>query len=194
MKSVLISIQPKWCELIASGKKTVEVRKTAPKEVPFKAYIYCTKSPNARLVKIMGNFRLYGKPKSPFKKYYGEVNGKVIGEFVCDKVEKFNVGSLRSDDIEGLACLSYTELINYFYKPCELDGKTAKQGYAWHISELKIYDKPKELSDFKRQGYMTEEEWLFALYPHTHCHYAAWAKRFEIKGPPQSWCYVEEQL
>lgn len=26
MKSVLISIPPKWCELIASGKKTIEVR------------------------------------------------------------------------------------------------------------------------------------------------------------------------
>jgi len=43
MKSVLISIQPKWCELIASGKKTVEVRKTKPKlQTPFKCYIYCT--------------------------------------------------------------------------------------------------------------------------------------------------------
>ena len=43
MKSVLISIQPKWCELIANGKKTVEVRKTRPKlETPFKCYIYCT--------------------------------------------------------------------------------------------------------------------------------------------------------
>ena len=31
MREVLISIQPKWCELIASGKKTVEVRKTKPK-------------------------------------------------------------------------------------------------------------------------------------------------------------------
>lgn len=43
MKSVLISIKPKWCELIANGKKTLEVRKTRPKlEVPFKCYIYCT--------------------------------------------------------------------------------------------------------------------------------------------------------
>ena len=42
MKSVLISINPKWCEKIASGEKTIEVRKTAPKEVPFKCYIYMT--------------------------------------------------------------------------------------------------------------------------------------------------------
>ena len=43
-KAVLISIRPKWCELIASGKKTIEIRKTRPKiETPFKCYIYCTR-------------------------------------------------------------------------------------------------------------------------------------------------------
>ena len=45
MKEVLISIKPKWCELIANGTKTVEVRKTKPNlETPFKCYIYCTKA------------------------------------------------------------------------------------------------------------------------------------------------------
>ena len=35
MKAVLISIKPKWCDLIRRGRKTVEVRKTCPKlEVP----------------------------------------------------------------------------------------------------------------------------------------------------------------
>lgn len=169
MKSVLISIQPKWCELIASGKKTVEVRKTAPKEVPFKAYIYETK----------GKKKYWSQPM-PIPYYEGK--GKVIGEFVCDKVEKFNVGSLRSDDIEELACLSYTELINYFYKPCELDGKTAKQGYAWHISELKIYDEPRELSEF-----VTRKCVYNGLCGKVY-------KPIQITRPPQSWFYVEEQL
>jgi predicted transcriptional regulator len=42
-KAVLISIKPKWCDLIRQGRKTVEVRKTCPKlEVPFKVYIYET--------------------------------------------------------------------------------------------------------------------------------------------------------
>lgn len=136
MKSVLISIRPEWVEKIVNGEKTIEVRKTAPKEVPFKAYIYMTK------------------------------NGKVIGEFICDKVERFSVGSLRSDDVEKLACLSYYEMICYFYKPEELDGKTAKQGFAWHISDLKIYDKPKELSEF-------------------------WGRK-KLTRPPQSYMYVEE--
>ena len=53
-KSVLISIQPKWCELIANGKKTIEVRKTKPKlETPFKCYIYCTRQ---------GRPLVYGSP------------------------------------------------------------------------------------------------------------------------------------
>ncbi len=43
-KAILISIKPQYCELIANGKKTIEVRKTKPKlEPPFKCYIYCTK-------------------------------------------------------------------------------------------------------------------------------------------------------
>ena len=41
-KAVLISIRPKWCEKIANGNKTIEVRKTRPKmDTPFKCYIYC---------------------------------------------------------------------------------------------------------------------------------------------------------
>ena len=57
MKSVLISIKPQWCEKIASGEKTIEVRKTAPKEVPFKAYIYSTKGKaQSGCCKVIGEF------------------------------------------------------------------------------------------------------------------------------------------
>ena len=53
-KAVLISIQPKWCELISNGKKTIEVRKTRPMlETPFKCYIYCTK-PSKKYQTICG--------------------------------------------------------------------------------------------------------------------------------------------
>lgn len=151
-----------------SGEKTIEVRKTAPKEVPFKAYIYCIKD----------------KAQSGC--------GKVIGEFICDEVEKFSVGSLRCDDIEKLACLSYREMINYFYKPEELDGKTSKMGYAWHISDLKIYDKPRELFEFGRKCDYTSE---------IHCRDCLILGDWDsccgvmckpLTRPPQSWQYVEE--
>ena len=66
MKSVLISIQPKWVEKIVKGEKTIEVRKSRPKiETPFKCYIYCT----------------YGKEN---ENYMLGKRGKVVGEFVCD--------------------------------------------------------------------------------------------------------------
>ena len=103
-KAVLISIRPKWCELIANGKKTVEVRKNSPKlKTPFKCYIYCTK-PSKRHQTICGcmvlnNDELFRHPRKGIK--YGDsielmceddysadnfLNGKVIGEFVCDIV------------------------------------------------------------------------------------------------------------
>ena len=76
MKAVLISIRPQWCELIAAGKKTVEVRKTKPKlETPFKVYIYCTKDKH-------GWFD-FGKKQ--------RLDGTVIGEFVCTAIMPMSV-------------------------------------------------------------------------------------------------------
>lgn len=179
MKSVLISIRPQWCEKIMSGEKTIEVRKTAPKEVPFKAYIYETKESKMRY--LNDRFNSFLKNKS----HYTDM-GKVIGEFICDKVERFSVGSLRSDDIQKLACLSYYEMICYFYEPEELDGKTAKQGFAWHISNLKIYDKPKELSEFKiscNRKNLCYSCNRFTGKPWDICNNT-------ITRPPQSWQYL----
>lgn len=209
MKSVLISIRPKCVEKIANGQKTIEVRKTAPKcEVPFKCYIYCTKPKKPKKYTlhtyinsgygrkefgVIGQWRS-GKevvdvnshlPAYRYNAYLAE--GKVIGEFVCATVESFTVGSLRSDDIEKLACLSYNEMISYFYKPEELDGNTAKQGLAWHISDLKIYDRPKELSEFRKLCKIN-------LPMCDRCeYYSTWNGRCEnITRVPQGWCYVEE--
>lgn len=199
MKSVLISTRPKWCEKIASGKKTIEVRKTAPKEVPFKAYIYETKKEHLRVVFKKGDYIFSddhnaGKfDENIFVKDRYSWQGKVVGEFICDKVysiknqgNSFVVANEEqgvTNEIARQSCLDYDDMVGYLGN---------KDGYGWHISDLKIYDKPKELSEFRKSGFMTEEEWLFNLYPNTHCHYDAWAKKFEITRPPQSWCYVEE--
>ena len=149
MKSILLSIKPKYVALIASGKKTIEVRKSAPKEVPFKAYIYCTKGKDGYewLYRVDNNG--YGKAQS--------WHGKVIGEFICNEVEEFHEWELspqgkfadfereRLENFLTAACLSEEEVVRYrenlpYFKPL----------YGWHISDLKIYDKPKELSDFYR--------------------------------------------
>ena len=171
MKSVLISIQPKWCELIASGKKTIEVRKTVPKEVPFKAYIYQTKK--RWIYKLL-----------PWLK---ERQAKVIGEFICKKVDKISTavgGYMINNDIAYTnrvangSCLYFDDLKKYL---------GSKIGYAWHISELKIYDKPRELGEF-RTIKCTKEKGSCS-----DCDIKPNCIKY-ITRPPQSWFYVEEQL
>lgn len=173
MKAVLMSIRPKWCELIASGKKTIEVRKMRPKiETPFKCYIYMTKG-CATYPPITGGA----------KYSCNNVGGRcVIGEFVCDWI----IEDIRGEfavEFEDKGCVPIDKQREYSPK-----GKL----YGWHTSNLKIYDKPRELCEFKKAGFMMEDDWLAALYPNTHCHYEAWAKRFEVACPPQSYMLVEE--
>lgn len=164
MKAVLISIQPKWVEKIASGQKTIEVRKTAPK-APFKGYIYCTNG--EKLFDVRREIYLPLKVRiKPFRLFFGKVNGalypsipivnrKVIGEFICDKVIKTCGWRLRGDtqqcakrttDEEAfpkLACLTIDEIVKYA-------GSENREVCGLHISDLKIYDKPKELSEFRK--------------------------------------------
>ena len=177
MKEVLISIQPKWCELIANGTKTVEVRKTKPKlETPFKCYIYCTKS--KLFTKSHYNGKIYVATR---KKYQNSLerngnitlSGKVIGEFVCDYIYEN-----MSYDCEG-SCVSASELQKY------ANGQTL---YGWHISDLKIYDKPKGLSEFKK---INRECWYADLgLAKRDCPECKNESCF-MSRPPQSWCYVE---
>lgn len=176
-KAVLLSIRPKWCELVASGKKTVEIRKTKPTStLPLKVYIYQTKE---------------GKENPVVTNDGGETFniltlGKVIGQFVCQNITRFDVPfPAYWDQVDkatlDAACLTYGEAHNY------LGHKT---GWAWHISGLVIYDKPKQLSDFKRWN-RTEDNapcaHVKSLYePCESC------KECNLTRPPQSWCYVEE--
>lgn len=188
MKSVITSIQPYYVFLIiarAMGwdipqEKTVEVRKDYPKDRAWNkvTHIYCSK-----------NRESFNRIPKQYQPFMAKLLGKVIGEFVCDSIEKFTIGSLRCDDIEQLACLSYKEMIDYFYEPEEIDGKTAKFGYGWHISDLKIYDNPKELGEFKG----------LCKYPERDCGCCPYfdytefdCKERILTRSPQSWQYVEE--
>lgn len=167
-KAVLISIRPKWCQLIALGEKTIEIRKTRPKlETPFKCYIYCTLSGS----KEFFNETLKGDVVAWNKGEWAERKGTVIGEFTCNNIleigrrgfnnnfdycyESLNI--FGNDDIESYitavrkSCLSKNELNEY--------GKNSHFLYAWSISDLVIYEKASNKPLFR---------------------------------PPQSWCYVKE--
>lgn len=102
-KAVLLSIQPKWCELIASGKKTIEVRKTKPKlPTPFKCYIHQTK-------------------RTWFYNIYSQIadwQGKVIGEFMCDEIIPISVYYNNPNCHIALkefpyVCMTDREIMNY---------------------------------------------------------------------------------
>lgn len=174
-KAVLISIRPKWCEKIVLGEKTIEVRKTRPKlETPFKAYIYCTSGrPDLNIPispeRLMQDYLDTGSMQSlncPLG------NGKVIGEFTCDRIdtilpanEPYGIYDI-DDDYVFQTCLEYGALWNYG------NGQTL---YGWHISNLKIYDEPKELGEFTGL-----RKTKFGMEP------------VAITRPFQSWGYVEE--
>lgn len=201
MKSVLISIHPKWCDLIASGNKTIEVRKTRPKiETPFKCYIYETKarSDMPTFVDEDGHVIYTGR-------------GQVIGEFVCDNVEVLfdtngNPENYMTDILPSI--LQKTEL-SYDEFGAYVGSRADKNSiYGWRISDLKIYDKPRELSEFftaDKEAIRQCENREQSYYAFTDTGYIKngfyckkkddWCfggcKRKVLTRPPKSWCYVE---
>ena len=165
-KAVLLSIKPKYCELIASGKKTVEVRKTKPKlDTPFKCYIYCTKD-------------FYRAGDGYFK---GNYCGKLIAaELVCKSILPISIN--YSDPNSKIAlrkfpftCLTDKEIMDYL--------GNGNIGYGLCISDLVIYDKPKELSEFEKP-----HEYIYQSYRKQNSFFKG------ITRPPQSWGYVEELI
>lgn len=176
MKDILLSIRPEWCEKILSGEKTIEIRKTEPNlKTPFKCYIYCTKS--THFVDIPG------------VKESGSMSadGKVIGEFTCYSTTVIcHAGATESGALPKLHIiepgleLQYKPATDLLKAAC-ISEETAEKylkgrgGYGWHISNLKIYDRPRPLSDFTRL-----RATKFGYEP------------VEIRRPPQSWFYVED--
>lgn len=177
--AIMISIKPKYCELIIASKKTIELRKSRPKvPPPVKVYIYCT-LPKERFSIGQGNYacsdNLYlcdnkvkcGDGFEDIGKETISLNGKVIGEFVCDKINVKTLSSLivKEDAEETLrgSFLSREDIYKYLNVETGKNIYEQKHSlfYLWHISDLKIYDKPKEL------------------------------REFGLSRPPQSWCYVQ---
>lgn len=231
MKSVLMSIQPKWCDRIADGKKTIDVRKTTP-DVPFKCYIYCTKQTRAHALHLYISSG-WGRQEIGIIEYWRsrkeivDVNshlpayryniylaeGKVIGEFVCDKVDTYcyrDFGYEISEETFNKTMLTGDEFCGYG------KGKTL---YGLHISDLKIYDKPRKLSEFtsalslkdirckhieKRYRIYDGKPYIKCTLQNCRCEFRrlGWQtdcdgyERLKEPAPltraPQSWCYVAE--
>lgn len=170
-KAVMLSVRPKWCEKIVNGDKTIEVRKTRPKlETPFKCYIYRTKGIVPHIIN---------------KKWVKmEVGGTVIGEFTCERIAliAYDGGELSSTTNAAFSpatCLTQSEIIAYI-------GDKGRC-YGWHMSDLRIYDTPKELSEFKTLCRVDADCCACPYYNYTKMD----CDGRVIGRPPQSWCYVE---
>ncbi len=183
-KAVMLSIRPKWVEKIASGEKTIEVRKTKPKlETPFKCYIYCTlpKYPHEDFIAT----------DYPMPQFYG--GGKVVGEFTCDQiidawwdyVPDAITREVTGGNLEALDGIGMTDEELFSYVGDSMRGHC----YGWHISDLLIYDEPRELTAFRRA---CKNSWYCescAMYWENNG--TCGNESLQIRRPPQSWCYVE---
>lgn len=205
-KAVMISIRPRFVGDIFNFRKSLEIRKTKPNiETPFKCYIYCTKNggPIWRIHKDVEE--LFPDEAINFlhlsdeeKRKYADIgNGMVMGEFTCDSIQRISVpypayqGELDQKILEE-SCLTYDELHKY---------AGDKDVYGWHISDPKVYDKPKPLSKIylpceSRNGiecYYLGERCCYL----TDCYNPDGTRNASFCGyrmhrPPQSWCYVGE--
>lgn len=219
MKKVLISIKPRWCEMIFNGKKTIEVRRNYPLQVnpPFAVLVYQTKRV-ITLKEFQESNRIYCAKLLRAK-------GKVIGSFICDKITRYESEFWDDDTYERIqepweppdfseygeyeydtigingefsgagvelskqSCLSWNELRSYV-------GQGIRNFYGWHITEPKLFDEPKEFYELYapcKKNKQTADE---------NCKGCAYAYKGVTTGkiycdnaltrPPQSWCYVEE--
>lgn len=198
MKSVLISIQPYWVFLIIARlmgwslqqEKTVEVRKNFPKDLDWNkvAHIYCSK-----------NRKSFNRIPKEYQPFMEKLLGCVIGEFVCARISQLNSYCLDGEDrLKDNTCLDDAELMDYV-------GYLDKTFYLWHISDLKIYDTPKELWEFSRFGFK-RMGYSDCICANEACKYREKQNNYfdpplciyrengqsncQLNRPPQSWCYV----
>ena len=191
MKAVIKSVSPRICEKVANGDCKILISKTAPKcAVLFKGYIYATKAKkwfrsgiiltsnellwlSSGKLKMCDGFELWADGED-----YQCVNGKVIGEFICDKVDKYTFSHYEAE---------------YRVTHVEQNAMCLNQ------PELMIYDKPKELREFKTPPCEKNEKacgnckWLVKINTPDVYECECYVEDGRpITRPPQSWQYVEE--
>ena len=180
MKAILLSIRPEHALNILNGDKTLELRKSVPKDFVGWVYVYVTKAKPLLVYdyRYKNCFITNHKWKDDFS------NGTIPFRFWFDEYETlkfkrhfetmdFELPTYEAEFdeylIEQKTCLDVNEIWNYG------EGKAL---YAWHIKNLEIFGNPMELSEFRKIGrdkIMGKEL------------QNVWG---EVKRAPQSWQYV----
>ena len=183
MKAIMISIKPKWCAKIMNGEKTIEIRKNKALATAIQKlideygyadiYVYCSK--DGELFYNPSTKKWLATKSRNIKKVHRLSNGVVKFKFRCYKVEEigmwnyseYGTPTLMENSLCIYSCLNFLELRDYIKD---------KPAYAIHISDLEIFDEPKELSEFNHSGRTID----WCLFP--------------LERAPQNFCYVEVSL
>jgi hypothetical protein len=165
MRDVLISLKPYYYYLIGENIKKVEVRKSYPKADDWSrnSWFYMSRDEKS-----------FAKIPKEFQEKYRKHFGKVGMRFVCDKIQEITYTQIYNFGRYKDVCEAETRLDFYTLD----DYLKQKNGYGWHITDLVVYDEPRELGEFKRwvdrsKGQRYHEDMLY------------------LQTPPQSWCYIE---
>lgn len=164
MQTILKSIRPQHTQNILSGTKKIEIDKKMPKCVlPAEVYIYCTNSGGVMDNRLREVIYIQGRKVDEPRQFYlasrkgdKDLNGKVVAHFVLKYATPIWISSsLRFENSFarelGDACISRNEALTYFGLQDENLYKVGDCiiGYAWHISDLVVFDEPMELKAFK---------------------------------------------
>ena len=211
MKAILISIKPKWVAKILNGEKTIEIRKTCPQLFknlkPYEGcsidvYIYCTKEDSLCCIKRIDRDRYICEKDFDLRDFPHlssgyDGKGKVVAKFTLNKVQEIEVGTKENTEQKDYStfyssidemklckasCLDAYEILKYagycddFLRPYKY------KVYAWHIDNLEIFDKARELSEFKKCQLL----WTCVPYNCQEC-----PTLVRLTKAPQNFCYVE---
>lgn len=179
MKAIMISIRPRHDKNILNGIKTLEIRKKFPKDYVGWVYIYNTKTTKDGVLKLayIGNKLEFILSYDKTSKY----QGKVVARFWCDKVDEFYD---FDDDLCKQACVARGKMLDYLGN---------KNGYAIHITKLEIFNKPKDISEFKSKLHIKggckncPQNTGFSMPYCATCDFL-----LPLNRAPESYCYVEE--
>ena len=190
MKAIMISIKPKWAAKILNGEKTIEIRKTMPKcDLPIDVYIYCTKEDSLSLLKTYPKDTYVCEQEFkcndfPYLCSGYEGKGKVVAKFTLNKVEEITpqmwTPKIEHEILEK-SCLKKNELFDYV---CSHEGTEDKPFYAWHISNLEIFNKPKELREFR---YYKRFDCYNADFDYRTIEY----RKISLTKAPQNYMFIE---
>ena len=182
-KAVLASLKPYFYYLVGEGIKGVEVRKTFPKAEDWNkdTFFYMSRDEKS-----------FAKIPKEFQEKYRKHFGKVGLRFVCDRIVDIPYSqyfvdyyhTMPQDDLEATClCMGYID-----------EYLLSKDGYGWHITDLVVYDEPRELRDFQLPCDHENDcgTCKRAIYCSSTRRFCRCDLEDGLKRPPQSWCYVEE--